>query len=57
MRGYLGGMVIGAIVGSAMTFLYIQNEKEIEQKTKQVIAKSKKAVNCMQSIDKEMGVN
>lgn len=56
MRGYFGGMVIGAIVGSVMTFLYINHEKEIEQKTKQVIAKSKKAANFMENLDEEMSV-
>lgn len=51
---YLGGMVIGAILGSVMTFLYIQNEREIEHTTKQVIAKSKKAANYMKNINNEM---
>ena len=53
MRGYFGGMVIGAIVGSVMTFLYINHEKEIEQKTKQVIAKSKRQLTLWKILMKK----
>lgn len=54
MRGYFGGIVIGAIVGSLMTLLYINNEHEVEQKAKQVTAKSKRAVNMIDDFEEDM---
>ncbi len=53
MRGYLGGMVIGVIVGSVMTALYINNEREVEHKTRQVKAQSRKAVHLINNLEEE----
>ncbi|HZK43779.1 MAG TPA: hypothetical protein VFC73_05755 [Syntrophomonadaceae bacterium] len=57
MRSYLSGAIVGAFVGSIMTFLYINNNGEIEDKTKKFKNTSRKLANFVANLGEEMSDN
>lgn len=54
MRGHLGSIVIGAILGSVVTYLYAKNDGKVIKQSKMYQAKSKKAINFLQNMGEDL---
>ncbi len=55
MRNYLSSLLMGAAIGSIMTFMYTQqNDSAIETANKQIQAMPKKALNFLQNMSADL---